>query len=238
MHPVSGSRLPYHRPLYDLPIPSPRVGAEAPYRDRLLVRVLPHVRVLPRASAASRRPHGVCRLRGDTAACSLQLRPRVSRRNHLLAKRPRNMAAGFARPVHLRGVLQCAVTFAIRSLPSLLFQAQMVAGAHHRFFGDALVRDDPAHRIVGHLRAPISSVRCGRPDPKHLRRHAGILAGGSCDARATRLTHGEPARGRGGAFRQCHEARPLLRARFRADSRTCGGIDLPGVSIRPGCSPD
>lgn len=75
MHPVSGSRLPYHRPLHDPPIPSPRVGAETPYRDRLLVRVLPDVRILPRAAAASRRPHGVCRLRGDAAACSLQLRP-------------------------------------------------------------------------------------------------------------------------------------------------------------------
>ena len=75
MHPVSGSRLPYHRPLHDPPIPSPGVGTETPYRDRLLVRVLPDVRVLPRAAAASRRPHGVCRLRGDAAACSLQLRP-------------------------------------------------------------------------------------------------------------------------------------------------------------------
>lgn len=148
------------------------------------------------------------------------------------------MAAGFARPVHLRGVLQCLAAIAVRSLPSLLFQTQMVASAHHRFFGDAVIRDDPAHRIVGHLRAPVSLVRCGRPDSKHLRRHGGILAGGSCDAHATRLAHGEPACGRGGAFCQRHETRPLLRARFRADGRACGGIDLPGVSIRPGCSPD
>ena len=148
------------------------------------------------------------------------------------------MAAGFARPVHLRGVLQCLAAIAVRSLPSLLFQTQMVASAHHRFFGDAVIRDDPAHRIVGHLRAPVSLVRCGRPDPKHLRRHGGILAGGSCDAHATRLAHGESACGRGGAFRQRHETRPLLRARFRADGRACGGIDLSGISIRLGCSPD
>ena len=75
MYPVSGSRLPYHRPLYGLPIPTPRVGAEAPHHDCLFVRVLPHVRVLPCTFATSRRPHGVCRLRGNAAACSLQLCP-------------------------------------------------------------------------------------------------------------------------------------------------------------------
>ena len=147
------------------------------------------------------------------------------------------MAAGFARPVHLRGVFQCAVAFAVRSLPSLLFQTQVVADAHHRLFSDALVRDDPAHRIVGHLRAPVSPVRCGRFDPKHPRRHGGILAGGPRDARASRLAHGEPASGRGGAFRQRHEARPLIHARLRAGGRACSGIHLPGIPIGPGGSP-
>ena len=38
-----------------------------------------------------------------------------------------------------------------------------------------------------HLRAPVSLVRCGRPIQNTLGAMVGILAGGSCDAHATRL---------------------------------------------------
>ncbi len=148
------------------------------------------------------------------------------------------MAAGFARPVHLRGILQCLAAIAVRCLPSLLLQTHLVADAHHRLFGDAFVRNNPAYGAVGHLRAPVSLVRCGRFDPKHPRRHGGILAGGPRDARASRLAHGKPACGRGGTFRQRHEARPLIRARLRADGRACSGVHLSDISIRSGCSPD
>ena len=179
------------------------------------------MRVLPRTAAVARRPLGRRALRADAAARAVQLRARVPGRNDVLAKRSVHLAGRAARPVRLRGVLQRAAAGAAGHVPALLFPPHVVADARHRLSGDAVVRDDPAHRALGPLRASVPLVRRRRPHAEHAGSDDRILDGWTRDARAARHPARERGGARGGHARQRDEARAVVLHRS-GDRPGCG----------------
>ena len=142
---------------------------------RLLVHLLPHVRVLHGHLAASGGPQHRGTWGAAPAARSVPLHARPRIRG---AARP-NISGVVDRvpapPRHLHGVFQRAAYRTVRCLPALSVSSPLVAGARAGVRAHLVLRDIADHGAFRHLRASVPAVRRRRPHHQHARCHAWVL---------------------------------------------------------------